>query len=106
MRLHTTNLKTGIAKTPEFERKGLAAYAVNVGTKCGHACSYCSSGAMLRMHPSFKRAGENPFASGYAIVDPATAERVARDAAKLRQRGDGVPRRILALIPPAQRVYG
>lgn len=87
MRIHTTILKRGIAKTPEFEKKGLAQFAVNVGTKCGHACSYCSSGAMLRMHPSFKKAGENPFALGYAIVDPTTPERVARDAAKLRQRG-------------------
>jgi len=87
MRIHTTNLKTGIQKTPEFERKGLAAYSVNVGTKCGHGCTYCSSGAMLRMHPSFKQAGENPFALGYAIVDPSSAERVAIDAAKGRERG-------------------
>ena len=34
-----------------------------------------------------QEAGENPFALGYAIVDPTTAERVARDAAKLRRRG-------------------
>jgi len=87
MRIHTTTLKRGIAKTAEFKKKGLAEFAVNVGTKCGHGCSYCSTGAMLRMHPAFKQAGENPFASGYAIVDPATPERVAYDAAKLRQRG-------------------
>jgi len=87
MRIHTTTLKRGIAKTAEFKKKGLAEYAVNVGTKCGHACTYCSSGAMLRMHSSFKETGENPFATGYAIVDPTTPERVAHDAAKLRQRG-------------------
>jgi hypothetical protein len=33
MRLHTTSLKNGITRTPEFERKGLAAFAVNIGTK-------------------------------------------------------------------------
>lgn len=87
MRIHITALKAGIARTAEFEKKGLAEYAVNVGTKCGHSCTYCSSGAMLRMHPSFKDTGENPFATGYAIVDPTTPARVARDAAKLRQRG-------------------
>jgi DNA repair photolyase len=86
-RIHTTTLRRGIAKTPEFAKKGLADFAVNVGTKCGHGCTYCSTGAMLRMHPSFKDAGENPFGAGYAIVDPMTAERVARDAAKIRQRG-------------------
>jgi DNA repair photolyase len=42
---------------------------------------------MLRMHPSFKAVGENPFESGYAIVDPDTPERVARDAAAIRGRG-------------------
>jgi DNA repair photolyase len=39
------------------------------------------------MHKSFKEAGENPFGHGYAIVDPSTPERVARDAARIRQRG-------------------
>jgi DNA repair photolyase len=87
MRIHSTTLKTGITRTPEFQRKGLAAFAVNVGTKCGHDCRYCSTGALLRMHPSFRAAGENPFGSGFAIVDPDTPERVARDARSLRRRG-------------------
>jgi DNA repair photolyase len=87
MKVHTTTMKTGISKTQEFAKKGLAQFAVNVGTKCGHACTYCSSGAMLRMHPSFKENGESPFANGYAIVDPTTPERVARDAERIRQRG-------------------
>jgi DNA repair photolyase len=42
---------------------------------------------MLRMHSSFKQAGENPFASGYAIVDPDIPLKVAQDAAKLKKRG-------------------
>jgi len=37
---------------------------------------------MLRMHPSFKEAGEKPFDLGYAIVDPTMPDRVARDAKK------------------------
>jgi DNA repair photolyase len=87
MRLHQTTLKPGIGRTPEFERKGLCSYAVNVGVKCSHDCAYCSSGAVLRMHPSFKHARENPFAFGYAIVDPDTPARVARDVRKLKARG-------------------
>jgi DNA repair photolyase len=39
------------------------------------------------MHHSFKDAGVSPFASGYSIVDPATPERVAHDASRLRSRG-------------------
>ena len=85
-RLHEIRLKTGIQRTPEFERKGLATHAVNIGTKCGHDCSYCSTGAILRMHPSFKLAGENPFAFGYALVDPTTPARVSRDAKALKDR--------------------
>jgi DNA repair photolyase len=87
MRVHTATLSAGISRTKEFEKKGLAQFAVNVGTKCGHGCLYCSTGAMLRMHPSFKAVGESPFESGYAIVDPGTPERVARDATKIKSRG-------------------
>ena len=45
-----TSLKTGITRTPEFERKGLAEFAVNVGTKCGHYVQLgimCSIGGRL-----------------------------------------------------------
>jgi DNA repair photolyase len=87
MRRHLTTLGTGIQASPEFAKKGLADYAVNPGTKCGHDCTYCSTGSLLRMHRSFKAAGESPFTSGFAIVDPATPERVARDAARIRSRG-------------------
>ena len=58
IRAHTTKMATGIEPSKEFEKKGLARYAVNVGTKCGHGCAYCSTGAVLRMHDSFKVAGE------------------------------------------------
>jgi DNA repair photolyase len=87
VRIHITSLTTGITRTPEFEKKGLCTHAVNTGTKCGHLCWYCSTGALLRMHRSFKAAQESPFGSGYAIVDPTTPERVTRDARRLRQRG-------------------
>lgn len=88
-RVHTTTLKSGIQRSPEFAKKGLASYAVNVGTKCGHDCTYCSTGAVLRMHPSFKTASESPFGLGYAILDPQTPDRVADDARtiKLAHRG-------------------
>ena len=87
MSVYEWELRSGINRTPEFERKLLAAFAVNVGTKCGHACAYCSTGALLRMHPSFKTLGLDPFGNGYAIVDPTTPERVARDARRIRKRG-------------------
>ena len=87
MRIHTTRLKTGITTTKEFAKKGLATHGVNPGVKCGHDCLYCSSGAMLRWHRAFQELGLDPFGHGYAIVDPTTPERVARDAARMRGRG-------------------
>jgi len=87
MRIHYAELKSGISRTPEFERKKLAQYAVNVGTKCGHGCLYCSTGAMLRMHKSFRQCGVNPFEFGYAILDPKTPQRVVRDAIRIQKRG-------------------
>jgi DNA repair photolyase len=87
MRVHHYRLKTGITRTPEFEKKGLATHAVNVGTKCGHGCLYCSTGAVLRTHRSFRDCAENPFKFGYAIVDPTTPERVAKDAQRIQKRG-------------------
>lgn len=86
-RVHEESMKSGITKSPEFERKGLARWAVNCGVKCDHDCAYCSTGAVLRMHPLFKKCGENPFGFGYAIIDPDAPERIARDAQRLGQRG-------------------
>jgi DNA repair photolyase len=87
MEVHRCSLKRGITRTREFENKGLATYAVNVGTRCGHQCTYCSTPSLLRMHSSFKEVRKSPFAEGYAIVDPDTPERVRRDARRLRDRG-------------------
>ena len=87
MKTYTDTLKAGITRTKEFEKKGLAQFAVNVATRCGHDCTYCSSPALLRMHPSFKGPGLNPFERGYAIVDPTAPERVKKDAARIHTRG-------------------
>jgi DNA repair photolyase len=87
MRIHEVTLKSGIVRTPEFEKKGLATHAVNVGVKCGNGCWYCSTGAVLRLLEIFKTCGENPFGFGYAMVDPHTPDRVARDAQRIKQRG-------------------
>jgi len=57
MDVYTTRLRSGITRSKEFERKRLACFAVDVGTKCGHGCSYCSTGAVLRMNRSFKEIG-------------------------------------------------
>jgi hypothetical protein len=87
MSIYKTKLKSGITRTKEFERKKLALFAVNIGTKCGHSCFYCSTGTLLRMHPSFKEAGQKPSDHGYAIVDPSTPERVSVDAHRIKNRG-------------------
>ena len=86
-RVYTVSLKTGISRTKEFEKKRLASFAINCGTRCGHGCLYCSTSVILRMHRSFKEVGESPFATGYAIVDPDTPDRVAQDARRIRRRG-------------------
>lgn len=86
MKTYEWELKNGISRTKEFEKKGLAQFAVNIGLKCGHACTYCSTGAMLRVHHAFKELGLSAFDNGYAIVDPNTPQRVARDARKIRKR--------------------
>ncbi len=87
IRVHQYPLKTGIQRSTTFEEKGLATHAVNCGVACGHACLYCSSKSMNRMHKAFKACGENPFEFGYAIVDANTPERIARDAKQIRTRG-------------------
>lgn len=87
MKIYHCTLKSGITRSQEFEKKRLATHAVNIGVKCGHGCQYCSSGAMLRMHPAFKEHAVNPFKHGYAIIDPDTPIRVASDARKITKRG-------------------
>ena len=87
IRIHRCSLKGGIKPSPEFAKKKLANFAINVGTKCGHGCTYCSTGAMLRCHSSFKEAKESPFEHGYAIIDPDMPAKVAHNAKHMRKRG-------------------
>lgn len=81
------SLKTGITRTIDFEKKLLALFGVTCGIKCGNGCLYCYMSSLLRMHPAFAQIGKNPFATGYAVVDPDTPNRVARDACRKRHRG-------------------
>ena len=87
MKNYTFRLGSGIKPSPEFAKKGLAQYAVNVGLRCGHDCTYCSSRAMLRCHKAFGEIGEKAFDTGYSIVDPEIAQKVAADAKRLKNRG-------------------
>ena len=87
MKTYTYQMKTGIVRTREFEKKGLAQFSVNCGLKCGHGCTYCSTCVMLRVHPAFKHIGVSPFENGYAIIDTETPQRVALDAKNKKQRG-------------------
>ena len=77
----------GITRTKAFKEKGLAAYAVNVGMRCGNHCTYCSTPSVVRMHACFGTLGKSPFAQGYAIVDPDIVGLVEHDARSLRNRG-------------------
>jgi len=85
--LYFCQTKRGITKSPEFEKKTLAEYAINVGLKCDNNCTYCSTGAMLRTHPFFKDIGRSPFDVGYAIIDKDKASLVSQDAKRMRNRG-------------------
>ncbi len=87
MEVYDCSLTCGITRTKEFEKKGLAQYAVNVGIRCGHQCTYCSTPALVRMHRAFKCIGKSAFSQGYAIVDPAVVDRVKHDAKGIRKRG-------------------
>ncbi|MDD5134706.1 MAG: radical SAM protein [Phycisphaerae bacterium] len=87
MKTYTYQMKTGIVRTPEFERKGLATHGVNVGLKCGHECTYCSTPTMIRAHKAFKNLGLSAFNTGYAVIDTDTPRRVARDARHTKNRG-------------------
>jgi len=54
-------IKSSIQRSKEFERKGLATHAINVGLLCGHKCTYCSTPAMIRMHDLFGEIGHTAF---------------------------------------------
>lgn len=72
-------MQTGIEESIEFVKKKLANFAVNVGLKCGHACTYCSSSSLYRTHPIFKEIGKTAFEQGFCVVDPGIAERISQD---------------------------
>jgi hypothetical protein len=80
MIIHQYTLKTGISRTPGFEKKKLASLASNVAIKCGHGYLYYSPGAMLRMHKAFAETSENPFGHNYTILDLNNPERASKDA--------------------------
>ena len=87
MKNYVYKLGSGIKPSPKFQEKGLAEFAVNVGLRCGHDCTYCSSRAMLRCHRAHKALGTNAFGTGYSIVDPEIVEKVAADAKRKQNRG-------------------
>lgn len=105
LRVYEYSLKAGINRTMEFEKKDLAEFSCNVGTRCGHRCTYCSSPSLLRMHNSFKQANENPFDEGYAIIDPEMPGKVAHDARHKRKRGRVILCSTVDAWCPAARKY-
>ncbi|MCY2927446.1 MAG: ParB/RepB/Spo0J family partition protein [Planctomycetota bacterium] len=77
----------GITATPEFEKKGLCRYALNVGLICGHQCTYCSTHSLLyKMVEPFKTIGQTCHARGFAVVDPDTPARIAKDIPALTDK--------------------
>ena len=88
MDIHLTQLKSGIRPTPGFAEKKLAEFAVNIGIRCGHGCTYCSAAASTRMHHAYKDAGVSPFEDNiFAIVDPHIDDLVRHDSKSMRKRG-------------------
>ncbi len=87
MKNYVYELNSGIKPSKKFGEKRLATFAVNVGLRCGHDCTYCSSRAMLRCHKAHKALGTSAFDTGYSIVDPEIAEKVATDAKRKQKRG-------------------
>ncbi len=86
--VYESSIKVGIGKTPAFEEKGLAMYAVNTGTKCNNDCYYCYLAALpVAWHKSFKQHGLVPAEFGYAIIDPNKPEKVAKDARRIKGKG-------------------
>ena len=76
--------KTVIAKSVEFEKKGLATHGVNVGFKCGNACLYCSVASNIRCHVCFSEVGRTAFEKGFVVVDTGAVDRLRRDHIRLR----------------------
>lgn len=85
--VHEMQRSVGITRSEEFKKKGLAQYAVNTGIRCGHQCLYCSTNSVLGRHDYFKKHDKNHSHFGYAIVDPGTPGRVARDASRITDPG-------------------
>jgi DNA repair photolyase len=79
------SLKTGIARSPEFEKKGLATHGLNVGLLCGHLCKYCSTPSLHRTHPWFPQNDVKAFDQGLVVVDPNTLKRIRKDLHKLNR---------------------
>ena len=82
--VYDVGLKGGINRTKEFEKKGLATHALNVGLLCGHGCTYCSTPSSLRAHAAFEEIGKTAFTNNMAVVDPDTLARVEKDLRKLK----------------------
>jgi len=83
LNVYKESKKDGIRKSPEFVKKKLCNYAVNVGTICGHQCTYCSTRGTLYMQPAFTDIQQKPSHRGYAIIDPQTPERIRKGVPKL-----------------------
>lgn len=76
-------LEGGIKASTDFEKKGLATHAVNVGLGCGHQCTYCSSQSMRCRLPAYGELQLNAYDRGFAVIDPKTDERILKDMPKL-----------------------
>lgn len=76
----------GITRSNAFAKKMLATHAVNCGLICGHGCKYCSTPALVRTHPFFKKNKITSFAAlenGEAVLDLWTHIRIQRQNMKL-----------------------
>lgn len=81
--VHSVQLKQGISRSPEFEKKLLATHGLNCGLVCGHGCAYCSTPSLVRAHSIFRQIGRTAFSGNLAVVDPSVPDRVKRSARNL-----------------------
>jgi DNA repair photolyase len=83
LNVYIHKLEAGINETPEFEKKGLATHALNVGLGCGHQCAYCSSPSLRCRLPAYGQMQIGPYDRGFAVIDVETDKRILKDMPKL-----------------------
>lgn len=84
MKTYYWNLKVGINRSREFEKKELATHSANVGLRCDNGCSYCSTPSLVRTHLAFSSLGVSAFQKDICVIDDKSDERIRIDIHNLK----------------------